>query len=342
MLFQGTELPLNTPATTYLPFLDKSFDSGFGSPNESWLDATRAEPYQLPVSPIDQVKTLCPSHAKAVITTPKCCSSGCNSSGCWKPPRRFSQGRISKARGELLLRRPDYQEHVKNEMEICPEAQPSFRDGTSGTSRDTQIAPIDSHGETPVTRIAMKRNSSSQYEEPVSKKSSTDTSQISSDNVSISSSSLVSPSNASKSSSSQALDEDSSLPTRQAKASHCQVERKYRENLNTKFEILRRAIPSMQSPTDDPKLQGPDLEDIGNSTKPRKADVLSSATSYVMQMEEKNRVMGDEIQFLRSRVTSIEKLIKCEDCWLLNGVQGMHFDPHGGNNHEDWMKQSPD
>jgi len=47
-------------------------------------------------------------------------------------------------------------------------------------------------------------------------------------------------------------------------------------------------------------------------------------------MEEKNRVMGNEIKFLRSRVKTIEKLIRCKVCSLLNGVSDMRFDPQGG------------
>ena len=119
-------------------------------------------------------------------------------------------------------------------------------------------------------------------------------------------------------------------PTSRAKTSHCQVERKYRENLNTKFEILRQTIPSMQPSTSGKQLcDGGDVEDLDNMAKPRKADILSSATDYVKQLEERNSKMGSEIEFLRSRVKAIEKLINCEDCYLLNGIQNMRVEPPG-------------
>ena len=127
--------------------------------------------------------------------------------------------------------------------------------------------------------------------------------------------------------------------TRQAKTSHCQVERKYRENLNTNFETLRRTIPSMQPASTgySPRNAG-DVEDCGKTVKPRKADILSSATDYVKQLEDKNDKMGCEIDFLRSRVKAIEKLINCKDCYLLKGIQKMRVDPPGCCGNMEWMK----
>jgi len=134
-------------------------------------------------------------------------------------------------------------------------------------------------------------------------------------------------------------------PTRQTKTSHCQVERKYRENLNTRFEILRRTIPSMQPQLTTKQLcDGGDVEDLDNNViKPRKAEILSSATDYVKQLEELNSKMSSEIQFLRSRVKAIEKLINCEDCYLLNGIRDMRVEPPGtgqagGGGQEQWME----
>ena len=126
--------------------------------------------------------------------------------------------------------------------------------------------------------------------------------------------------------------------TRQAKTSHCQVERKYRENLNTKFETLRRSIPSMQLPsTGYPPCEAGDVEDCGKTVKPRKADILSGATDYVKQLEDKNSKMGSEIDFLRSRVKAIEKLINCKDCYLLKGIQNMRVDPPATCGNMEWM-----
>ncbi|MCJ1408839.1 hypothetical protein MMC19_002916 [Ptychographa xylographoides] len=145
-----------------------------------------------------------------------------------------------------------------------------------------------------------------------------------------------------ESSSSGGQDDKTQPLTQQAKASHCQVERKYRENLNTKFEVLRQAIPSLQhSPTGKGPVEDMDVEDLGNSYKPRKADILAGATDYVKQMEGRNRAMENEIEFLRSRVKGGGvKQVKCEDCWLLNGIGSMKFDAPSDCNCGSWMPQT--
>ncbi|MCJ1435326.1 hypothetical protein MMC27_004698 [Xylographa pallens] len=320
----GDLVPVNTQSTTYLPFLDRSFDSSLQ--NAPWPNAPFAEPFNQRSGPIKVSELPCQSSAKRTKTSLKCCTDGCP-----KPPVHFLEQAVD-AKQSIIANHSQCEIHIKPEMEMASEASLNGRDSTNHTLKSPEPSPVQGNNryqELPATRSSLKRNSTSMYDGNTSKKSSGEASlsQTSSDSVSKSSSS-----NLSKTSSnvSNTIDEHGNPPARLVKASHCQVERKYRENLNTKFETLRRAIPSMQSPGDNPSSEGPDLEDLGGSSKPRKADVLSNATDYVKQMEEKNRAMVNEIEFLRSRVQAIEKLIKCEDCWLLNGVSGMRFDPHGG------------
>ncbi|MCJ1390247.1 hypothetical protein MMC18_003105 [Xylographa bjoerkii] len=319
----GNVVPLNNPSATYLPFIDRSFDSNLQ--NVPWPNAPFAEPFNLHSGPNKIPEHPCPSSAKRIKTSLKCCTSGCP-----KPPvPNFEYIADSKERSSAVNSQCEI--HIKTEMEMYADAGSAAQDSADSTPRSPEPPPIprSRYQDLPTTRSSLKRNSSSAYDGTMSKKFSGEASisQTSSDNFSKSSSS-----NLSKTSSDvfNTIDEQGNPPARLAKASHCQVERKYRENLNTKFETLRRAIPSMQSPGDHPSTEGPDLEDLGGSSKPRKADVLSNATDYVKQMEEKNRAMSNEIDFLRSRVQAIEKLIKCEDCWLLNGVSGTRFDPQGG------------
>ncbi|MCJ1284641.1 hypothetical protein MMC26_003976 [Xylographa opegraphella] len=264
--------------------------------------------------------------AKRTKTSLKCCTTGCLNT----PVHCIEQSVGSKER--IATDRSLCEIHIKPEMETSSELRLHVPPGTNRTPASPEASPVrgnNRYQEMPTTRSSIKRNSSSAYEGNTSKRTSGEASrsQISSDSTTKSSSADL-PKTSSNATNSR--DEQGNPPARLVKASHCQVERKYRENLNTKFETLRRAIPSMQSPGDNPSSAGPDLEDLGGSSKPRKADVLSNATDYVKQMEEKNRAMANEIEFLRSRVEAISKLIKCEDCWLLNGVSGMRFDPHGG------------
>lgn len=204
--------------------------------------------------------------------------------------------------------------------ESAAKPQGSLYSSSSQDSKDLS-SPNSSYLESPVTRSSVKRSSST---------STTD------DHI------LKISSSPPKSTNDRAT---TVHPTRQAKTSHCQVERKYRENLNTKFEILRRTIPCMQPQLTTKQLcEGGDVEDLDSTVvKPRKADILSSATDYVKQLEDRNGKMGGEIEFLRSRVKAIEKLINCEDCYLLNGIRDMRVEPPGlgpaaGGGEGQWME----
>ena len=327
---QGDLVPLNTQSTTYLPFLDRSFDSSLQ--NVPWPNAPFAEPFHQHTG-LSKVSELpCQPIAKRTKTSLKCCTDGCP-----KSPVHFLE-QIVDSKQRIITNHSQCEIHIKPEKEMCSEPGLIARDGINRTPKSPKASPVQGNSryqEMPTTRSSLKRNSTSAYDGHVSKRTSGEDPLYqppSLSNTSSDSTSKSSTSNLSKTSSnaSNSIDEQGNPPARLVKASHCQVERKYRENLNTKFETLRRAIPSMQSPSDNPSLDGPDLEDLAGSSKPRKADVLSNATDYVKQMEEKNRGMVNEIEFLRSRVQAIEKLIKCEDCWLLNGVSGMRFDPQGG------------
>ena len=317
-------MPLNSQSTTYLPFLDRSFDSTLQ--NVPWPNAQFAEPFNQHSGPHKVSGLPCQSSAERLKTSLKCYTDGCP-----KSPVQFLE-QVGDSKKRVVTNHSQCEIHVKAEMEMRSEPRLNARDSTAHTPRSPEPPPgrgNNRYQELPTTRSSLKRNSSSAYDGNMSKKSSGEASlsRTPSDSVTKSSSSNISKTSSNVSNS---VDEQSNPPARLIKASHCQVERKYRENLNTKFETLRRAIPSMQSPGDNPSMEGPDLEDLGGSSKPRKADVLSNATDYVKQMEEKNRAMVDEIDFLRLRVQAIEKLIKCEDCWLLNGVSGLPSDPHGG------------
>lgn len=261
--------------------------------NDTWYNAPCAEPSTLQNEPEYPQG----SAAKRIET-----GGDCSHQTCWNPmfqprqeamPQRGSCGHQKKCKAAMDL-----------SLEIITESvakpQGALYSPTQDSTKDLS-SPQSSYLESPVTRSSLKRSSST---------STTD--------------GHISKVPASAQNNVKNTDDHTVHPTRQAKNSHCQVERKYRENLNTKFEILRRTIPSMQPPLSSRQLcDGGDVEDLDNVVKPRKADILSSATDYVKQLEERNSKMGSEIEFLRSRVRAIEKLINCEDCYLLNGIQNM-------------------
>jgi hypothetical protein len=71
---------------------------------------------------------------------------------------------------------------------------------------------------------------------------------------------------------------------------HNQVERKYREGLNSELERLRRAVPTL-----------PHSEDGGimGQPKPSKAMVLSSAIDYIRSIEKERDALRAENETLK-------------------------------------------
>ena len=93
------------------------------------------------------------------------------------------------------------------------------------------------------------------------------------------------------------------------KNSHSIVERRYRENLNTRMIQLDLMLTAIH----DRSRKAGDL-DVGprhteNPGKTRKADVLSDAIRYVKQADIEGATKTKEIDFLRLRVAALEKLV---------------------------------
>jgi len=102
---------------------------------------------------------------------------------------------------------------------------------------------------------------------------------------------------------------------------HNQVERKYRESLNTQLESLRRVVPSLQQ--NQRGFDGADIEDLPTPSKPSKAVILASATAYIKQMEKDKKAVADENQLLKTRIKALQALVKCEDCSLMQYVMDL-------------------
>lgn len=111
---------------------------------------------------------------------------------------------------------------------------------------------------------------------------------------------------------------------------HNQVERKYRESLNSQLEALRKVIPSLSRSTQSGLAEcqnGADIEDLPATTnsKPSKAVILASATAHIKQVEKERKRLEDENELLKRRVKALQGLLKCEDCSLMQYVQGMRI-----------------
>lgn len=79
---------------------------------------------------------------------------------------------------------------------------------------------------------------------------------------------------------------------RSGRLPHNQVERKYREGLNSELERLRKAVPSLPQ-SDEGGVMG--------QPKPSKAMVLSSAIEYIRKIEKERDELKEENEQLRQR-----------------------------------------
>src|SRR5690242_16714441 len=78
-------------------------------------------------------------------------------------------------------------------------------------------------------------------------------------------------------------------PKNRRRLPHNQVERKYRESLNTQLDSLRRVVPSLQQ--NNRGCDGADIEDLPTPSKPSKAVILASATAHIKQQEKDKKAL---------------------------------------------------
>ena len=111
-----------------------------------------------------------------------------------------------------------------------------------------------------------------------------------------------------------------------SKTSHSVVERRYRENLSNRIAELNQTLSETRhnSSKDGANLDAAHRKSTAFQGKARKAEVLLEAMRYVKQAELESLARIKEIEFLRSQVTALEKLVQCGDCTLLK-----QFASHG-------------
>lgn len=137
-------------------------------------------------------------------------------------------------------------------------------------------------------------------------------------------------------------DDEDSLPSGKRdkggppkKTAHNMIEKRYRTNLNDKIAALRDSVPSLRvmsrpngtEEDDDPE----DLEGLTPAHKLNKATVLSKATEYIRHLEKRNKRLQDEVNTLKGRLESYEKM-------AISGPMTIHGSvatPDGTRYHED-------
>lgn len=105
---------------------------------------------------------------------------------------------------------------------------------------------------------------------------------------------------------------------------HNLVERRYRDNLNNQIEALRLTLPSLR---DAQPSSAADLEDTSSPRMPSKAVIISTAATYIKDIEnERTRLLAAN-SALQEQISSLQKLMRCDDCNVvqyLNTLQLHH------------------
>jgi Helix-loop-helix DNA-binding domain len=112
--------------------------------------------------------------------------------------------------------------------------------------------------------------------------------------------------------------------SRGSKTAHSIIERKYRENINSKITQLQDTLSVIDYfIQEDSRL--PNEAPEPNAAKPRKGDILTRAIDYIQQAEIDKRHMSEEVRLLRSRVAAMNRPNGCNDCSLMHQLRALQL-----------------
>jgi len=115
-----------------------------------------------------------------------------------------------------------------------------------------------------------------------------------------------------------------SRPVRGRRVPHHLVERRYRENLNGQIEALRMAIPALQ---DGSQLYSGEIEDPGAPARmPSKTAIITAAVDHIAELHSQEAKFRDAIAALQTQVSGLQKLVRCDDCSILQYLQSLQID----------------
>ncbi|KAH9845747.1 Sterol regulatory element-binding protein 1 [Teratosphaeria destructans] len=112
---------------------------------------------------------------------------------------------------------------------------------------------------------------------------------------------------------------------------HNLIERRYRDNLNSQIEALRLTVPALRDAYD---CTAPDVEESGLATVapaklPSKAVIISTAVDYVKQLENEKLKLQAATKSLQEQVAGLQKLVRCDDCAILQYLASLQLDSNG-------------
>lgn len=120
------------------------------------------------------------------------------------------------------------------------------------------------------------------------------------------------------------MSRDARVNVPRGRVPHNLVERRYRDNLNNQIEALRLTLPSLRDAQ--PCLDA--LEDPSGPRMPSKAVIISTAASYIRDMENERARLLAANTALQEQVSSLKKLVGCDDCSILQYLNAMQLNAH--------------
>lgn len=118
------------------------------------------------------------------------------------------------------------------------------------------------------------------------------------------------------------ISRDSRTSISRGRVPHNLVERRYRDNLNNQIELLRLTLPSLR---DAQPCTAADYEDVSSPRMPSKAVIIQTAASYIQDMQNERTRLLDANQALQEQITSLQRLIQCDDSNVLQYVNAMRL-----------------
>ncbi|KAE9972251.1 hypothetical protein EG328_005122 [Venturia inaequalis] len=122
---------------------------------------------------------------------------------------------------------------------------------------------------------------------------------------------------------------------KEARQPHNKVEQKYRDYISNQMEALRKVVPAL-SESARACIDEADIEDLPIPSKPSKAVILASATTFIKTQTKEKRQLETENAALRQRVLALQTVLgnKCDDCSLMQRAIGINL--RAGPNMDQW------
>jgi len=117
---------------------------------------------------------------------------------------------------------------------------------------------------------------------------------------------------------------DGTQGTRRSRTAHSIIERKYRDNLSSKMTQLQQTLVVTGSFSQEDSKSSDEAPAL-HVAKPRKSDILASTIDYIQHAEIDKRHMSEEIRLLRSQISAVKRVNRCEECSVVAQLRALQL-----------------